>query len=227
MAGALSGAGPRPAAASQAAHRNANEVMMAANAEPLLMTVEEYRQLPDREDVIQELHCGTLVTLTRPKMKHAKVQLRLADLLRPKAEHLGVVETEVAFRALPEYDLRGADVAYVSQHGWDATDDDDNLRGSPELVIEVLSPSNTTAEIREKAVLCLSNGAQEFWVVDPKRETVSVTKQGSVPKVHQMGDRIPLSMFDSHLDVSAIFGVQSVSNVVARPTDRPVYEKSK
>jgi len=42
-----------------------------------------------------------------------------------------------------------------------------------------------------------------------------------------MGDRIPLSMFDSHLDVSAIFGVQSVSNVVARPTDRPVYEKSK
>jgi Uma2 family endonuclease len=180
---------------------------MAAAAEPLLMTVEEYRLLPDREDVIQELHCGTLVTLTPPKMKHAKVQLRLAELLRPKAEHLGVVETEVAFRALPEYDLRGVDVAYVSQQRWDATADDDNLHGSPELVIEVLSPSNTRAEIREKAVLCLSSGAQEFWVVDPKRETVSVTKQGGVPTVYRLGDRIPLSMFDSHLDVSEIFGV--------------------
>jgi Uma2 family endonuclease len=95
-------------------------------------------------------------------MRHAKLQSRLARLLRPKAEHLGVVETEVAFRALPEYDLRGVDVAYVSQQRWDATADDDNLHGSPELVIEVLSPSNTRAEIREKAVLCLSTGAQEF-----------------------------------------------------------------
>jgi Uma2 family endonuclease len=163
--------------------------------------------LPDREDVIQELHWGMVVTMSRPKMRHAKLQLRLVDLLRPKADHLGIVAAEVAFRALPEYDLRGADVAYVSQQRWDGTDDDDNLRGSPELVIEVLSPSNSRAEIREKAVLCLSSGAQEFWVVDPKRETVSVTRQGGVPTVYRVGDRIPLPIFRSHLDMSEIFGI--------------------
>jgi Uma2 family endonuclease len=172
-----------------------------------LMTVEQYRQLPDREDMIQELHLGVVVTLSRPKMKHAKLQLRLVELLRPKAEHLGIIAAEVTFRALPEYDLRGADIAYVSRQRWDGTDDDDNLHGSPELAIEVLSPSNTKAEIREKAVLCLSSGAQEFWVVDPKRETVSVTCQGGVPTVYRKGDRIPLSMFDSHLDVSEIFSI--------------------
>jgi Uma2 family endonuclease len=171
------------------------------------MTVEQYRQLPDREDMIQELHLGVVVTLSRPKMKHAKLQLRLVELLRPKAEHLGIIAAEVTFRALPEYDLRGADIAYVSRQRWDGTDDDDNLHGSPELAIEVLSPSNTKAEIREKAVLCLSSGAQEFWVVDPKRETVSVTCQGGVPTVYRKGDRIPLSMFDSHLDVSEIFSI--------------------
>jgi len=180
---------------------------MAAAAEPLLMTVDEYRQLPGREDVIQELHWGMVVTLSRPKMKHAKLQLRLVELLRPKSVDLGIVATEVAFRALPEYDLRGADVAYVSQHRWDSTSDDDNLHGSPELVIEVLSPSNTKAEIREKAVLCLSSGTQEFWVVDPKRETVSITRQGSVTTVYRVGDRIPLPMFGGHLDVSEIFAV--------------------
>src|SRR5580700_2882690 len=174
---------------------------MAAAAEFLLMTVDEYRQLPDREDVIQELHLGMVVTLSRPKMKHAKIQSRLVDLLRPKAGHLGIIAAEVAFRALPEYDLRGVDVAYVSQRRWDATDDDDNLRGSPELVIEILSASNTIAEIREKAVLCLSSGTQEFWVVDPKRETVSVTRQDGEASVYHKGDRIPLSMFDSYLDV--------------------------
>jgi hypothetical protein len=70
-----------------------------------------------------------VVTLSRPKMKHAKLQLRLVDLLRPKVDQLGIVAAEVAFRALPEYDLRGADVAFVSRQRWDATDDDDNLRG--------------------------------------------------------------------------------------------------
>jgi Uma2 family endonuclease len=143
---------------------------MSAAAEPLLVTVEQYRRLPAREGILQELHWGMVVTLTRPKMQHAKLQSRLARLLRPIAEHLGVVETEVAFRPLPEYELRGADVAFIAQHRWDSTQDDDNLRGSPELVIEVLSPSNTKAEIHEKAVLCLSTGTLQFWVVDPNRQ---------------------------------------------------------
>jgi Uma2 family endonuclease len=116
-----------------------------------------------------------------------------------------VVETEVAFRALPEYDLRGADVAFVAQQRWDATPDDDNLHGSPELVIEVLSPSNTRAEIHEKAVLCLSTGCHEFWVVDPRRRNVSVTRQGCEAVVYGIGDRIPLRSFDSDLGVTEIF----------------------
>src|ERR1019366_678110 len=130
---------------------------MAAATEPLLMTVEQYRQLPDREDVIQELHWGMVVTLSRPKMKHAKLQSRLVRLLRPKAEHLGVVETE--FRALPEYDLRGADVAYVSQQRWDDTDDNDSLRGSPELVIELLSPKHQGRNTRKSGALPVDRGS--------------------------------------------------------------------
>lgn len=178
---------------------------MATATEPLLTTVEEYRNLPGRQDAIQELHWGVVVTLTRPKMRHAKLQSRLARLLRPKAEPLGVVETEVAFRALPQYELRGADVAFVSQHRWDTTGDDDNLHGSPELVIEVLSPSDTKAEIQEKAALCLSTGAQEFWVADPVRKTVSVTTVAGRPVLYRMGDTIPLPMFGGELAVCDIF----------------------
>jgi Uma2 family endonuclease len=178
---------------------------MAAVAEPLLMTVAQYRQLPDREDVIQELHWGQVITLTRAKMGHAKIQSRLVRLLRPKVEHLGVVESEVAFRALPEYDLRGADVAFVSRQRWDATPDDDNLRGSPEIVIEILSPSNTKAEMREKAALYLSTGAREFWIVDPKRKTVTVARGEAEVSVFRTGDKLPLPMFQGDLDVARIF----------------------
>src|SRR4051794_31820412 len=98
---------------------------MATAPELLLMTVEQYRQLPPRGDVIQEPHWAQVVTLTRPKMKHAKLQSRLVRLLRPRVEHLGVVESEVVFRALPQYDLRDADVAFVSWRRWEETPDDD------------------------------------------------------------------------------------------------------
>ena len=178
---------------------------MATAAEPLLLTVEQYRQLPEREDVLQELRWGQVVTLTRPKMRHSRIQYRLVELLRTKAVGKGIVAAEVPFRALPEYELRGADVAFVSQARWDGAEEEDNLRGSPELVIEVLSPSNTKSEMREKAALYLSTGADEFWLVDAKRKTVTVTKREADPVVYRAGERIPLPLFGSQLEVGLIF----------------------
>jgi Uma2 family endonuclease len=178
---------------------------MAAVAEPLLTTVEQYRQIPEREDVIQELHWGQVVNLTRPKARHVKLQSRLVRLLRPRAEHLGYVESELPFRALPDYDLRAADVAFVTRERWDAVGDEDDLRGAPELVIEILSPSNTRSKIQELAALCLSAGTQELWVVDAKRQTVTITVRDGATVVYRANDRIPLSLFGGHLSVSEVF----------------------
>ena len=72
------------------------------------------------------------------------------------------------FAPLPEYELRVADVAYLSPERFAQADPEDYIRGAPDLVIEVLSPSNTAAEIYEKEKLCLENGSREFWVVDPE-----------------------------------------------------------
>ena len=178
---------------------------MAAAAEPLLITVEQYREMPQREDVVQELRWGQVVTLTRPKMKHTRLQYRLVELLRPKAADKGIVMSEVPFRALPEYELRGADVAFVSQARWLEAEDDDNLRGSPELVIEVLSPSNTKTEMREKAALYLATGAHEFWVVNPRQKNVTVMRREGGALSYEIGQQIPLALFDGEIHVSDIF----------------------
>lgn len=172
---------------------------MAALAEPLLMTVEQYRELPQRDDVIQELQWGQVVTLTRPKMGHTKLQYRLVELLRPRIANKGIVASEIPFRALPQYELRGADVAFVSHERWAATDDEDNLQGSPELVIEVLSRSNTQAEMREKATLYLSTGGQEFWIVNPKRREITVICRDGDARVYTVDQKIPLTLFDGEL----------------------------
>jgi Uma2 family endonuclease len=179
---------------------------MATQLELLLTTVEQYRRQPMREDVVQELHWGQVVTLTRPKAKHIKLQSWQVRLLRPLGEHLGYVESELPFRAVPEYDLRAAEVAFVSRERWDATEDSDDLRGAPELVIEVLSKSNTAREMQEVAALCLSTGTVEFWVLDAEAKAVSVTRREGSTIIYRDGDVISISLFASDIQVSRIFG---------------------
>ncbi|HEY1947414.1 MAG TPA: Uma2 family endonuclease [Bryobacteraceae bacterium] len=179
---------------------------MAARADALLMTVERFRELPDLPGARQELHWGQVVNVAFPKATHANLQYRLVELLRPIVQEQGMVQHELAFRAVPQYDLRSADVGFVTRERWKAAvDGDDNLRGSPELVIEVLSPSNTKAEMREKAALCLSTGCEEFWLIDPHRKTINVTRQDGDYTLYGIGDRIPLARFNADLAVDAIF----------------------
>lgn len=52
--------------------------------------------------------------------------------------------------------------------------EDDYLAGSPELVIEVYSPSNRKALMVQKAGLYLEYGAEAVWIVYPKKRTVLV-----------------------------------------------------
>ena len=99
------------------------------------MTVEEFRRLAETGPYYYELRHGELVQVTRPKLKHHRIQRQLRKLLEAAAGVSGVVDTEVAFRALPEHELRVADVAYVSRERWEAADPEDNLRGAPDLVI--------------------------------------------------------------------------------------------
>ena len=72
-------------------------------------------------------------------------------------------------------------------------------------MIEVLSPSNTKSEMREKAALYLSTGAQEFWIVNPRRKNVTVMRRESGTLIYEIGQQIPLTLFEDELDVSDIF----------------------
>jgi Uma2 family endonuclease len=160
------------------------------------MTVEQFQELPlDKGPVVHELHHGEVVTLTRPKAKHYRLQKRLERLLENRAGNLGVVGIEMPFRAVPQFDLRAADVAFISQERWDAIDLEDNLRGAPEVVIEVKSASNTWAELRERASLCLANGCQDFWIVDEEARTITAIAPDGKAVQYSGADSIPLPLF--------------------------------
>ena len=150
---------------------------------PNLMTVAQYRLLPERDDVVYELHSGEVVALTRPKARHYTLQVHSQEVLIPKLRSFGKVLVELPYRPVSEFDLRAADVAVISHARWKAIDQDDNLRGAPELVIEAKSPSNTRRQLQELVALCLANGSLECWVIDPVAQTVTVaSKDGLKPR---------------------------------------------
>lgn len=158
------------------------------------MTVEEFRNLPAIEGFQRELHHGEVVQMSRPKRRHDHRLYVLREILGRYARPLGYLLQEVAYRALPEFDLRSADLALVAKHRWNAVDDDDNLLGAPDFVVEVLSPSNNAEDIEDTRQLCLANGCREFWVVYPRLKQIEVsTASGS--RRYRMGETIESAVF--------------------------------
>ena len=130
--------------------------------------------------------------------------LRLQDRA---AGDTGQVGMELGYRPIPEYEYWFADVAFVSRDRWDAVPLKGNLPGPPELVVEVLSPSNTPAEIARKKKLCLESGGVEFWVVDSDAATIEVAAADGRTVTYRPGQHIPIFFSPgASISVDAILG---------------------
>lgn len=46
--------------------------------------------------------------------------------------------------------------------------------GAPDLAVEILSPSTSTKDVKTKLLLYQKFKVQEYWIVDPEKETVEV-----------------------------------------------------
>lgn len=139
-----------------------------------LLSVEEYLQLPPRDDgPSDELIDGEIVLSPSAKPLHAKIVRGLIKLLEP-LEMRGYQLAADFGCILGGYSLPGPDLAAINNERWNNLEDDEYLRGSPELVMEVFSPGNRKGLMAQKAALYLQYGARAVWIVYPKRQTVVV-----------------------------------------------------
>jgi len=166
-----------------------------------LMTVAEWEQIPNPPGGVYELYHGEPVKVAFAKTPHTRGQRQIRRLLEDAAADVGVVDKEIPFRPVPEHECWAADVALVSHARWNTAED--WLMGPPELVVEIISPSNSLRKLLDKAEICLDNGPVEFWIVDLRRREVKVlTTQGQT--ICGTGQRIPL-YFDGEIQVDEIF----------------------
>lgn len=92
------------------------------------------------------------------------------------SHNLGYVTGEQGFYELPGGPVRGSDLSFTS---WDRLPGRVRRRepiplGGPDLVVEVLSPSNTPGEMKRKRSEYFRGGVRLLWEIDPRTRTARV-----------------------------------------------------
>ncbi len=75
-----------------------------------------------------------------------------------------------------------ADVAWASPAKVTRNFDLPSWAESPEIVVEVLSPSNVAEEVRRKRTAVFARGASEFWICDRKGKMEFFGRRGRLSK---------------------------------------------
>ena len=150
-------------------------------ATPPKMTVEEFFKLHGHESNV-ELVRGQIVRYPMPGTRHGLVCLNAGTVLREfvKAHKLGRVMGNDTLVRMSADTTRGADVLYVSYTRLAPGPSPEGvLEVTPELVIEVRSPSDLWTDALEKMLDYLRIGVSAVIILDPKTESASVFRSGA------------------------------------------------
>lgn len=141
------------------------------------MTAAEFLALP-ADDVRSELIRGEVVVMSpSPSFDHGYAISRLLMLLVANAElkRLGQVFSDLDCYFGPE-DVRRPDILFFATGRLHLIAGPDKPHASPDLCVEVLSPSNAGYERIEKFDLYQSAGVPFYWIVDPIERTFEAYK---------------------------------------------------
>lgn len=164
-------------------------------AEPVLMTAEELLRLPE-DEWRYELVDGRLVRMSPTGREHGRVAMTLLRAIDRFVEEQQIGEVlpgETGFWISSEGNpdtVLAPDVAFVRRGRGPEADVSGYPRLSPDLVVEVVSPSQTRAEMRAKAGRWLEAGVRVVWVVLPEFERVEVWRQGELDRVLTRDDEL-------------------------------------
>lgn len=157
------------------------------------VSVAEYEALPDSEHPI-ELIGGELSAVSPPSFIHQVIVVDTSFMLkqlRPDGRTL-VASLSVY---LDEKNVLEPDVLWIAPVS-QATRLARGVKGAPDLIIEVLSPSTARYDKIVKFQLYEKHGTQEYWIIEPERQQVEVWKRDGTEFV-LFGTFGPSDSFDS------------------------------
>lgn len=138
------------------------------------LTYQDYLEIPDEPGFRFEILNGVLVKEPSPNVSHQRVSRRLQRILEDyflEADPEGEVFNAPLDVTFQDISVVQPDILYVSGLQ-KAIVKDTRIDGSPTLVVEILSPSNSRKDRLQKLQIYQQAGVQHYWIVNPHENTL-------------------------------------------------------
>jgi len=136
---------------------------------------QDYLQLPENKRY--EIIDGDLFMVPSPNEAHQRFLVTLTNIMvnYVRKNKLGSIYCAPFDVLFSEEDIVQPDIIFVSNENRKIITKD-NIKGAPDLLVEILSPGTSKRDLGIKKKLYAKKGVREYWIVDPERETVDVFK---------------------------------------------------
>ena len=139
------------------------------------LTYDDLRQIPEDDPFRHEVLDGVHVASPSPVYRHQTISRRIQYQLYRQIELEGLGQAVYAPMdiELGIHDIVEPDIFVVLKDN-EKIIGETHVRGAPDLIIEILSPSTSGRDLGIKKERYQISGVPEYWIVDPDAETVMV-----------------------------------------------------
>ena len=159
------------------------------------ITWQDVQQLPDDGNRYEAI-AGELCVTAAPSLLHQRISIRLERTLYRLVEDAALGEVLHAPVGV-EFPATGEgvqpDIVLVSntRRGIMCAE---GIRGTPDVVIEILSPTTSHRDRGVKRKLYERQGVEQYWIVDPEAEAVEVWTFGEEPGFERFTSLLPMRL---------------------------------
>jgi len=174
-----------------------------------MLTYEDYCRMPsgNRYELVE----GDIRMTPSPSVFHQRISRRIEKVLLEWVERheLGEVLHAPIDVVLSEHNVVQPDILYVARERLGIIKEA-NIQGAPDLVVEILSPSDAEWDRVTKRRVYARFGVREFWIVGPEGRNIEVCVfrdcELKTFQVYPPGTRLSSPLLnDFTLDVAEVF----------------------
>ncbi len=158
---------------------------------PEIITLEQYEALPENRRV--EVFENVVYDMASPSQIHQSISMELSNIIynyiksKKRPCQLFSAPFDVKLSDKPLIIVQPDIMVICDRNKLDGK----RCNGAPDFIIEIVSPGNPSDDYIKKAYYYNKYGAREYWIVDPRRKTVTINYfEGNIVSVQYPFDSI-------------------------------------